>query len=66
MRFRDGGPAELVCVEHIDNAMYRTRSAEVDRYRHALNELGYAAADREKTNRLLEKAAEGYRRCMPV
>ncbi|MCC3773853.1 helix-turn-helix transcriptional regulator [Streptomyces sp. UNOB3_S3] len=62
LRFGDGGPAELVYVEHIDNAMYRTRPEEVDRYRHVLNELGYAAATREKSNRLLAEAAERYRR----
>ncbi|GAA0488396.1 helix-turn-helix transcriptional regulator [Streptomyces sp. NPDC046215] len=62
LRFGDGGPAELVYVEHIDSAVYRTRPKEVDQYRLVLNELGYVAATREETDRMLKKTAEQYRR----
>jgi transcriptional regulator with XRE-family HTH domain len=55
MHFRDGGPAELVYVEHIDSAHYVTKPAAVDRYRLLLNEVRRQCSSREESIRHLEK-----------
>ncbi|KNB50674.1 hypothetical protein AC230_21940 [Streptomyces caatingaensis] len=60
--FDDGGPPELVYVEHIDSARYLTRPKEIDQYRHVLNRLSGAAADREDSETRLRKAIDRYRR----
>ncbi|MFJ4836210.1 DUF5753 domain-containing protein [Streptomyces sp. NPDC088747] len=61
LRLRDGGPAEVVYVESIDNATYLTRPAETETYRLVLNRLMDRAAPRERTEDLLLEAIDGYR-----
>ncbi|MGK5640107.1 helix-turn-helix domain-containing protein [Streptomyces sp. URMC 126] len=56
LRFDDGGPPELVYLELLNSAQYLTRPREVDQYRHVLNRLSLAAADREHSQRLLSAA----------
>ncbi|MFF7205353.1 helix-turn-helix domain-containing protein [Streptomyces sp. NPDC008141] len=60
LHFNDGGPPEVVYVEHIDSAMYLTRPTDVERYRHVLNELGFVAANRQRSQKLLHQALERY------
>jgi transcriptional regulator with XRE-family HTH domain len=62
VRFDDGGPSEVVYVEHIDSAMYLTRPTEVERYRLVLNELALVAARRERSKEILREALNRYRR----
>ncbi|GAA0396002.1 helix-turn-helix transcriptional regulator [Streptomyces luteireticuli] len=59
--FDDGGPPELVYVEHIDSARYLTRPREIDQYRHVLNRLSSAAADRRSSESRLAEAVDRYR-----
>ncbi|MGW0313990.1 helix-turn-helix domain-containing protein [Streptomyces flavidovirens] len=61
LRFCDGGPSEVVYVEHIDSAMYLTRPSEVERYRHVLNEVAYVAAGRQESKEILQETLGGYR-----
>ncbi|MBO0653790.1 helix-turn-helix domain-containing protein [Streptomyces triculaminicus] len=58
LHFDDGGPAELVYVEHIDSAQYLTRPKEIDQYRYVLDRLMGAAAHRDASNELLSSAIE--------
>ncbi|MFD7978727.1 helix-turn-helix domain-containing protein [Streptomyces sp. NPDC012637] len=60
--FDDGGPSEVVYVEHIDSAMYLTRPTDVERYRHVLSELAFVAARRERSKEILRDAVDRYRR----
>ncbi|MFE9404704.1 helix-turn-helix domain-containing protein [Streptomyces sp. NPDC006530] len=62
LTFGDGGPSELVYVEHIDSAMYISRPTEVDQYRHVLARLSGATADRERSLDLLKDAYAQYAR----
>ncbi|MGW8374728.1 helix-turn-helix transcriptional regulator [Streptomyces sp. ODS28] len=64
LKFFDGGPAELVYIEHLTSATYLTRPTEVDAYRHVLNELRFAATKRANSEEILERALQEYRnRC---
>ncbi|MFC9223083.1 Scr1 family TA system antitoxin-like transcriptional regulator [Streptomyces hygroscopicus] len=58
--FDDGGPSELVYVEHLNNATYLTRPKEIDQYRSVLNELSRVAAPREDSIRLLSEAIDRF------
>ncbi|MEV4872829.1 helix-turn-helix domain-containing protein [Streptomyces syringium] len=58
LHFDDGGPAELVYVEHIASAQYLTRPKEIDQYRSVLDRLRGAAVRREESNLLLSAAIE--------
>ncbi|MFI9586970.1 helix-turn-helix domain-containing protein [Streptomyces sp. NPDC052236] len=66
LRFSDGGPSEVVYVEHIDSAIYLTRPSDVERYRHVLNQLAYVAAPRERSKELLRGALKRYRKMVPA
>ncbi|MBH1938838.1 helix-turn-helix domain-containing protein [Streptomyces sp. AV19] len=54
--FDDGGPAELVYLEHINSAQYLTRPKEIDQYRSVLDRLRDAASRWEESNALLATA----------
>ncbi|MEV7283017.1 helix-turn-helix transcriptional regulator [Streptomyces sp. NPDC093252] len=60
LAFGDGGPSELVYVELIDSAMYLSRAAEIEQYRHVLLNLMGAAARMKESRELLEAARERY------
>ncbi|MEU2955903.1 Scr1 family TA system antitoxin-like transcriptional regulator [Streptomyces xanthochromogenes] len=62
LTFGDGGPAELVYVEHIDSAMYISRPTEIEQYRHVLLRVSGAAAPREESLDLLRTAYGRYAR----
>ncbi|SOD62276.1 Helix-turn-helix domain-containing protein [Streptomyces zhaozhouensis] len=62
LHFGDGGPSELVYVEHLESATYVTRPTELERYRSLLEEVGEAASGWERTEELLTGAIEEYRR----
>ncbi|RMI39364.1 DUF5753 domain-containing protein [Streptomyces triticirhizae] len=62
LHFGDGGPSELVYVEHLDSATYVTRPAELERYRGLLEEINEVASRWERTEALLSEAIEEYRR----
>lgn len=54
LTFGDGGPSELVYVELIDSAMYLSRAAEVEQYRHVLlNLLKVSERMRDSRDRLM-------------
>ncbi|MDT0454014.1 helix-turn-helix domain-containing protein [Streptomyces hesseae] len=61
--FDDGGPSELVYVEHLNNATYLTRPKEIDQYRSVLNELSRVAASREGSIRILSDAIDRFGGC---
>ena len=61
LHFGDGGPSELVYVEHLDSATYVTRPAELERYRGLLEEINEVASGWERTEELLFEAIEEYR-----
>ncbi|MBC2875385.1 MULTISPECIES: helix-turn-helix domain-containing protein [Streptomyces] len=54
--FDDGGPPELVYLEHLNSAQYLTRPREIDQYRHILNRLSRYATNRVESEALLEEA----------
>ncbi|MFJ9338826.1 helix-turn-helix domain-containing protein [Streptomyces sp. NPDC101733] len=56
LKFRDGGPAELAYVEHINGANYVTRPRALDDHRNALSNLRIAASSRDKSRGLLNEA----------
>lgn len=60
MHFRDGGPPEMVYVEHIDSALYVTKPAAVDRYRLLLNEVRRQCSNREKSIGILQEWIRHY------
>ncbi|MEV1007858.1 helix-turn-helix transcriptional regulator [Streptomyces sp. NPDC049881] len=61
LHFGDGGPSQLVYVEHIDSAHYVTRASEVEQYRVVLDKINQVAADRRRSRELLDEAIAGYR-----
>ncbi|WP_052847680.1 helix-turn-helix domain-containing protein [Streptomyces avicenniae] len=61
LHFGDGGPSQLVYVEHIESAHYVTRASEVEQYRVVLDKINQVAADRRRTRELVDEAIDGYR-----
>ncbi|MDT0268513.1 helix-turn-helix transcriptional regulator [Streptomyces sp. DSM 44915] len=66
LHFGDGGPSELVYLEHLESATYVTRPADLERYRHLLDQSKGVAASKERTNALLDRTIEEYRRKDPA
>ncbi|WP_326813329.1 helix-turn-helix transcriptional regulator [Streptomyces scopuliridis] len=60
LMFGEGGPSELVYVEHINGADYVTSPSAVDEYRNALVKLRKAASDRNESKRLIREAIKNY------
>ncbi|MFE6271584.1 helix-turn-helix domain-containing protein [Streptomyces goshikiensis] len=60
LQFGDGGPAELVYVEHINGANYVTRRRALDDYRNALTRARMAATSLEKSREMIKEAMEQY------
>ncbi|MET8681772.1 helix-turn-helix transcriptional regulator [Streptomyces sp. NPDC004647] len=56
MTFAAGGPSELIYLEQLNSALYLSRRADVDSYRHVLDELIYAAENRRDSMAMLDEA----------
>lgn len=61
LAFDPSGPSDLVYVELINSAMYLSKAAEVERYRHVLLNLLKAAENRETSLEMLRSARDEYR-----
>ncbi|MFI1018167.1 helix-turn-helix transcriptional regulator [Streptomyces sp. NPDC020965] len=60
LRFRDGGPAEMVYVEHMDSALYVTKPALVEQYRLVLTEARLKCARWDDCMTLLDEWIQRY------
>ncbi|GAA2679290.1 helix-turn-helix transcriptional regulator [Streptomyces lunalinharesii] len=60
MSFPAHGPSELIYLEHINSALYLSKRADVESYRHVLDELMYVAESRKSSRALLDEAIERF------
>ncbi|WP_326742712.1 helix-turn-helix domain-containing protein [Streptomyces sp. NBC_01768] len=60
LAFGQGGPSEVVYVEHINGADYVTHAKALQEYKHALDQLRHAAADRARSKELIGEAIRRY------
>ncbi|MFI9630512.1 helix-turn-helix domain-containing protein [Streptomyces sp. NPDC052042] len=60
LTFGEGGPSDLVYVEHINGADYVTHQKALYDYKHALDQLRFVAADRVRSKELICEAIERY------